>query len=89
MNLTNKSLGELFNLAAEIGNKYQDTDEQLKSISIYEYRLTVSNFLDKDSQNLTATFDRSPSFQDWQDWLSGWFSCGYSLASVPSLIRTI
>ena len=82
MNFSQMSLGQLFETASEIGSKYQDID----SISLYEYRLTVANE-DKDTENLTAVFDHSPSFQDWQEWLSGWSACSYTLTSVPALIR--
>ncbi len=84
MDFSTMSLAELFGAADEIGSKYQEVYSYPNSI--YEYRLTVANN-QNDTQNLTATFNHSPSFQDWQDWLSGWFSCGYSLSSVPALIR--
>ena len=84
MDFSNMSFAELFNAADEIGSKYQEINSY--PTSILEYRLTVANN-QNDTQILTAAFDHSPSFQDWLDWLSGWFSCGYSLASVPSLIR--
>ncbi len=56
---------------------------------VYEYSLTVANSEDKDTQELTAAFSFIPSLQDWQQWLDGWNSCGYSLSSSPNLIRTI
>ena len=56
---------------------------------VYEYALTVFNSRDNDAQKLTAAFTSIPSFQDWQQWLTGWNSCGYSLVSTPQLVRTI
>lgn len=56
--------------------------------TVYEYSLTVVNSQDNDTQHLTAAFTNLPSPQDWQQWLSGWLDCGYSLATEPVLIRT-
>ena len=62
---------------------------QVQSDRVYEYALTVSNSIDNDIQELVAAFTFIPSLEDWQQWLSGWFDCGYSLNKQPVLIRTI
>lgn len=56
--------------------------------SVFEFSLSV---IDRDGniQNLTATFTSIPTVFDWVEWLSGWFSCGYSLVSQPVLIKAI
>ena len=56
---------------------------------VYEYALTVIDPQDNDTHKLTAAFTFIPSPHDWQQWLSGWCSCGYQLQSQPQLIRTI
>ena len=64
-------------------------NSQHHQIKVYEYALTVVNSADNDTQVLTAAFTSFPSLEDWQHWLSGWNSCGYSLNTEPVLIRTI
>ena len=64
---------------------------------VYEYALIVVNPIDNDTQALiceavsfrTAAFTFIPAPEDWQYWLSGWNSCGYSLIADPQLIRTV
>ena len=56
---------------------------------VFEFAFSVYNSTDNDTQTLTAAFPSFPSSSDWQNWLSGWFDCGYSLNSEPILIRTI
>lgn len=58
-------------------------------VKVYEYALTVVNPIDNDTQKLTAAFSFLPAFEDWQNWLFGWNSCGYSLQSPPQLIHTL
>lgn len=65
------------------------SDSQVRSSTVYEYSLIVVNPQDNDSQKLTAAFSYLPTSQDWQQWLTGWLDCGYSLYSEPFLIRTI
>ncbi|WP_036486450.1 hypothetical protein [Myxosarcina sp. GI1] len=55
---------------------------------VFEYSFSVIN-RDGDVQNLTAAFTSVPSASDWSDWLSGWFSIGYSLLDQPILIQVI
>lgn len=67
----------------------QSTSKVPTSI-VYEYSFSLINTTDNDTQdNLTAAFTFIPTLIDWQEWLSGWISCGYSLSSSPQLIRTI
>ncbi|MEN9871856.1 MAG: hypothetical protein RLZZ171_2848 [Cyanobacteriota bacterium] len=66
------------------------TIDQVQSQTVYEYSFSLINTTDNDTQdNLTAAFTFIPTLIDWQEWLSGWISCGYSLSSSPQLIRTI
>lgn len=61
----------------------------LTQSTVFEFAFTLHNSTDNDTQVLTAAFTSFPSPKDWQNWLSGWSSCGYSLASQPLLVRTI
>jgi hypothetical protein len=61
----------------------------LTQSTVFEFAFSVCNSQDNDTQTLIAAFSSFPSHQDWQQWLSGWTMCGYSLSSVPVLIRTI
>lgn len=65
------------------------SNSQVRSSTVYEYSLIVVNPQDNDSQKLTAAFGFTPTATDWQQWLSGWSSCGYSLLGQPRLLRTI
>ena len=56
---------------------------------VFEFAFSVYSFADDDTQTLTAAFSSFPSPKDWQQWLSGWTSCGYSLSTEPVLIRTL
>lgn len=56
---------------------------------VYEYSFKVFNRQYNDTQDLTAAFISQPTDQDWQQWLSGWTSCGYRLCSSPLLINTL
>lgn len=56
--------------------------------SVFEFSLSVID-RDGDIQSLTTTFTSIPTVFDWLEWLSGWFSCGYSLVSQPVLIKAI
>ena len=62
---------------------------QSNPVKVHEYALTVINREDDDIQTLIAAFQSLPSTEDWKNWLSGWASCGYALATTPVLIRTI
>ena len=62
---------------------------QSQTITVYEYGFTVTNTEDNDTQELTAAFISLPKLEDWQQWLSGWNSCGYQLSATPTLINTI
>ncbi|MEL6928201.1 MAG: hypothetical protein AAFO95_06180 [Cyanobacteria bacterium J06600_6] len=57
--------------------------------TVFEFILSIHNPQDNDTQTLTAAFPSFPSTEDWQNWLSGWTSCGYSLTSQPVLIHTL
>ncbi len=65
------------------------SDSQIQSTVVYEYCLTVVNTEDKDTQYLTAAFSFLPTSEDWQQWLKGWNSCGYSTLTQPQLVRTL
>jgi hypothetical protein len=66
------------------------TPLQLKSSEVvYEYSFKVFNPERQDPQDLTAAFISQPTAQDWEQWLTGWTSCGYRLCSTPQLINTI
>jgi hypothetical protein len=65
------------------------TIDQVQSQTVYEYALTVVNSDDRDTQILTAAFTFIPSVADFQQWLSGWISCGYFLSSTPQLINVV
>jgi hypothetical protein len=59
------------------------------STIVYEYSFTVFNQQYNDTQKLTAAFVSMPTIQDWQQWLTGWFNCGYLLSSSPQLINIL
>ena len=61
----------------------------LAQSKVFEFAFSVHNCVDNDTQTLIAAFSSFPSSEDWQQWLSGWASCGYSLSTDPVLIRTI
>ena len=61
----------------------------LTQSTVFEFAFSLYNSSDNDTQTLTAAFSSFPSSEDWQQWLSGWGSCGYSLSTEPVLIRTI
>jgi hypothetical protein len=63
------------------------TTSQIQIRTVYEYALIVHNAKDNDTQNLTAAFTHIPTSDDWQQWLTGWNSCGYLLSSTPRLIN--
>jgi hypothetical protein len=66
------------------------TSPQLQpSDVVYEYSFQVFNSEHQDTQELTAAFVSQPTAQDWEQWLTGWTSCGYRLCSTPQLINTI
>lgn len=61
----------------------------LTQSTVFEFAFSLYNSNDNDTQTLIAAFSSFPSSEDWQQWLSGWASCGYSLSTEPVLIRTI
>ena len=63
--------------------------QESTATTVYEYALTLANAEDNDTQQLIAAFTSMPTLQDWLQWLDGWFSCGYSLQSIPQLIHII
>ena len=69
--------------------KNTSTSPTQKLRIVYEYWFTVTNSQDNDTQELTAAFTSIPTPADWQQWLMGWNSCGYSLDSQPILIHII
>jgi hypothetical protein len=72
-------------ITEEIKVAYEIT---LKTI-VVEYSLALFNPQSGDYQdNLAAAFSCTPSKQDWDNWLSGWTSCGYSLSSNPILVNS-
>jgi hypothetical protein len=77
--------GEMKMLSTNIAQ----TIDQVQSQTVYEYALTVVNSDDRDTQILTAAFTFIPSVTDFQQWLSGWISCGYFLSSTPQLINVV
>jgi hypothetical protein len=79
--------GEMKMFSTTIAQSTQSV--QSKISLVYEYSLVVLNPEDNDTQLLNAAFSSLPSLEDWQNWLSGWNSCGYSLLAKPQLIRTI
>lgn len=73
-------------------NIYNVTDSssslQKSTIFVSEYAFSLID-ANGDIQYLAASFRSFPSTEDWADWLSGWFNCGYSFLSQPSLIRIV
>lgn len=56
--------------------------------NVYQYSLSLIDS-EGNVEHLQPSFTSVPSDSDWSNWLSGWFSIGYSFLSQPVLVKAI
>lgn len=69
-----------------LSNSLSESNTKSNSL-VYEYSLSV--VCKENREHLTAAFRFVPNAKNWDEWLSGWKECGYSLLDSPQLINVI